>query len=389
MTRSMHFAAVENTSLFRGVDTGLIREMFEGRALDTPMMLMSRSEIARNYDSLKAALPRVGIHYAVKSNNEQVIIDEIWNRGGNFDVCSAKEIDSVLKTGVEPASLIHSHPIKSNFEFDYAVGKGVEIFVIDNIHEIQKLTRFTDRKLKLLIRYRINTNTTAVVNLQYKYGCTVDEVLPLARAIEATGHEFYGLCFHIGSQCIYPENYVKALDAARKLINALDSEGFNIRLLDIGGGFPVEYVQPVPGIAEFCTPIAKALDKKIRPGIKIICEPGRFISASPVTLVCSVVGKSYRDGKMWYYLDDGLYSTFSGIVYDHCQYPVVTNKHGNEQLSVLAGPTCDSFDVMYDGLMVPEHEIGEMFVFPMTGAYCAVSGSDFNSLYRPQYRMID
>jgi ornithine decarboxylase len=389
MTHSMHFAAVENTSLFRGVDTGLIREMFEGRTLETPMMLMSRAEIARNYDSLKAALPRVGIHYAVKSNNEQVIIDEIWNRGGNFDVCSAKEIDSVLKTGVDPTSLIHSHPIKSNFEFDYAVGKGVEVFVIDNIHEVQKLTRFTDRKLKLLIRYRINTNTTAVVNLQYKYGCTVDEVLPLARAIEATGHEFYGLCFHIGSQCIYPENYVKALDAARKLINSLDAEGFNIRLLDIGGGFPVEYVQPVPGIAEFCAPIAKALDKKIRPGIKIICEPGRFISASPVTLVCSVVGKSYRDGKMWYYLDDGLYSTFSGIVYDHCQYPVVTNKHGNEQLSVLAGPTCDSFDVMYDGLMVPEHEIGEMFVFPMTGAYCAVSGSDFNSLYRPQYKMID
>ncbi len=389
MTHSMHFAAVENTSLFRGVDTGLIRELFESRTLETPIMLMSRSEIARNFDSLKAALPRVNIHYAVKSNNEQVIIDEVFSRGGNFDVCSAKEIDAVLRTGVHPSSLVHSHPIKSVYEFEYAVSKGVELFVIDNIDEVAKLNRFTDRKLKLLIRYRINTNTTAVVNLQYKYGCTVDEVLPLARAIQATGHEFYGLCFHIGSQCIYAENYVKAIEAARKLIHTLDLEGFNMRLLDIGGGFPVEYVQPIPVIEEFCKPIAKALDKKIRPGIKIVCEPGRFISASPVTLVCSIIGKSRRNGKMWYYLDDGLYSTFSGIVYDHCQYPVVTNKHGNEQLSVLAGPTCDSFDVMYDGLMVPEHEIGEMFVFPMTGAYCAVSGSDFNSLYRPQYRMID
>lgn len=108
-----------------------------------------------------------------------------------------------------------------------------------------------------------------------------------------------------------------------------------------------------------------------------------------MTLVCSVVGKSLRNGKMWYYLDDGLYSTFSGIVFDHCQYPVVSNKHGNEQLSVLAGPTCDSFDVMYDGLMIPEHEIGEMLVFPMTGAYCAVSGSDFNGLTRPKYKVID
>ena len=389
MTHSMSFAAVENTSLFRGVDTDMIREMFLTRSLETPVMLMSRSEIQRNYDALKAALPRVGIHYAVKSNNEQVIIDEIHARGGNFDICSAKEYDAVIKTGIDPSSLIHSHPIKSVYEFDYAVGKGVEMFVIDNPHEIQKLSRYTDKKLKMLIRFRINTNTTAVVNLQYKYGCTVDEVLPLAQKIAEAGHEYYGLCFHIGSQCIYSANYVKAITAAQKLINALDMAGYDTRLLDIGGGFPVEYVQPIPNIEDFCAPIDRALRRKIRPGIKVVCEPGRFISASPVTLVCSVVGKSMRDGKMWYYLDDGLYSTFSGIVFDHCQYPVVTNKHGNEMLSVLAGPTCDSFDVMYDGLMVPEHEIGEMFVFPMTGSYCAVSGSDFNGLSRPPYRMID
>jgi ornithine decarboxylase len=389
MTHSMTFAAVENSSLFRGVDTEMIRDMFESRSLDTPVMLMSRSEVRRNFEALKAALPRVAIHYAIKSNNEQVIINEIFEQGGNFDVCSAKEIDSVARTGVNPSSLIHSHPIKTVAEFDYAVGKGVEIFVIDNPNEIQKLARFTNKKLKMLIRYRINTNTTAVVNLQYKYGCTTDEVLPLAQMIEDSGHEFYGLCFHIGSQCIYPENYVKAINAAQKLISALDMAGFDTRILDIGGGFPVEYVQPIPNIEEFCAPIDRALRKKIRPGIKLICEPGRFISASPVTLVCTVIGKSFRNGKMWYYLDDGLYSTFSGIVYDHCQYPVVTNKHGNERLSVLAGPTCDSFDVMYDGLMVPEHEIGDVFVFPMTGAYCAVSGSDFNSLSRPQYKVID
>lgn len=389
MTHAMDFAVMENTSLFRGVDTGLIREFFESKTLGTPRLLLSSGEVRRNYVALKGALPRVGIHYAVKSNNHQQIIDEVAACGGNFDVCSAKEIDSVLKTGVNPASLIHSHPVKTREEFDYAVAKGVELFVVDNPSEIPKFARYTDRKLKVLIRYRINTNTRAVVNLQYKFGCTVAEVLPLARLVREAGHEFYGLCFHIGSQCIYPENYVKAINAAKDLIHALDLEGFDTRLLDIGGGFPVEYIQPIPSIEEFCVPIEKALTKKIRPGIRLVCEPGRFISASPVTLVCSVIGKSFRDGKMWYYLDDGLYSTFSGIVYDHCQYPVVTNKRGNEMLSVLAGPTCDSFDVMYDGLYIPEHEIGEMFVFPMTGAYCAVSGSDFNSLRRPDYKVIE
>ncbi|MFQ6008658.1 MAG: type III PLP-dependent enzyme, partial [Candidatus Zixiibacteriota bacterium] len=310
-------------------------------------------------------------------------------RGGNFDVCSAGEIETVVKTGVNPTALVHSLPVKSVDEFDRAVGRGLEIFVVDNPEEVKKLVRYSDKKLKILVRFRIPTRSAAVVNLQYKYGCTVDEVVPLARLIEQTGHVFYGLCFHIGSQCIYSENYVSAIEAAHSLINELELVGFDTRLLDIGGGFPVEYVNPVPPIEDFCAPIAQALDKHIRPDIKVISEPGRFIAATPVNLVCSVIGKAYRDGKIWYYLDDGLYSTFSGIVYDHCQYRVVTGRSEEGKLSVLAGPTCDSFDVMYDAIMLPEHEVGDRIMFPATGAYCAVSGSNFNSLRRPEYVVTD
>jgi ornithine decarboxylase len=388
MTHSVDLSLAERTAVFRGVDADLVREMFARRKLDTPVLLLSTDEVARNYDSIRSALPRANVHYAVKSNNHPAILAEVHNRGGSFDVCSVGELDKVLQLGVDPASLIHSHPIKSVDEFDRAVELGVETFVVDNFDEVTKLARYRDKKLKVLVRYRINTNTTAVIDLQIKFGCTVDEVLPLARQIEKTGHEFYGLCCHIGSQCIFPENYVKTIGIAHNLIHQLGVAGFDTHLLDIGGGFPVEYVDPIPAIEEFCAPINEALESMIRPGIKVVCEPGRFISASPVTLVCSVIGRSIRDGKQWYYLDDGLYSTFSGIVFDKCQYPVVTNKLGPERLSVLAGPTCDSFDVMYDGLMVPEHEIGDLFVFPLTGAYCAVSGSDFNSMNRPDYRVI-
>ena len=227
------------------------------------------------------------------------------------------------------------------------------------------------------------------MDLQYKFGCTSVEVLPLARSIEQTGHEFYGLCFHVGSQCIYPENYVRAVKTSHELIYALETAGFDVRLLDIGGGFPVEYTEPVPAIDEFCAPIAKALDQDIRPGIRVVSEPGRFIAATSVTLICSVVGKAVRDGSIWYYLDDGLYSTFSGIVYDHCRYPVVTANDGTARRSVLAGPTCDSFDVMYDDLAIPEHEVGDRMAFMATGAYCAVSGSGFNALRRAEYTVVE
>lgn len=389
MTHSLHFDAMEDTALFRGVDTTLIREYFRTKSLATPELLLSRSEVGRNYLALKSALPRVQIYYAVKSNNHPVILEEVWKHGGNFDVCSVGETNDVLRTGVDATTLLHTHPVKTVAEFDAAVASGIELFVVDNPEEIKKFARYTDKKLKVLIRYRVGINNTAVVNLQLKFGCLPEEVLPLARQIESVGHEFYGLSFHIGSQCIFAENYLKAIDTAKKLITALDAENFDTRIVDIGGGFPVPYVEPMPVIEDFCAPIRKALDKKIRPDIKVISEPGRFISASPVTLVCSIIGKSFRDGKLWYYLDDGLYSTFSGILYDHCQYPVVTDRQGEGILSVLSGPTCDSFDVMYDGLMIPEHQVGDMFVFPLTGAYCSVSGSNFNSLKRPEYRIID
>ena len=389
MTHSFDLTTLEQLGKNRSAHSGLLREIFTRKDIDTPLLFMSRSMIGENYRTLKAALPRVDIHYAVKPNCHAVVIDEVFRNGGSFDVCSAGEIDMVLRTEIDPSTLVHSHPIKSNLEFDYAVAKGVELFVVDNQEEVKKLARYPERKLKVMVRYRINTSYNAIVNLQYKFGCPVSEVLGLATTIEEQGHEFYGLCFHIGSQCLFPENYVKAIEAARSLIRELDQTGFNTRVLDIGGGFPVEYGEPVPSINDFCAPIARALDEHIRPGIRVISEPGRYIAASPVTLVCTILGKAKRDGKMWYYLDDGLYSTFSGILFDHCKYPVITNKVGPHQLSVLSGPTCDSFDVMYDGLMIPDHDIGDRILFSATGAYCSVSGSNFNALKRAEYMVID
>lgn len=382
------------TTLSQNITTTQHNIILQGKQLDlnqfkTPFLALSANQAGQNYVQLKAALPRVHIHYAVKPNNHPAILREVFNRSGSFEVCSLGEIKKVLAIGVNPLDLIHTHPIKSVDEFDGAIAAGIDTFVIDNSEEAKKLYRYTDRKLNILIRYRINTNSSAVVNLQYKFGCRTEDVLPLAQKVREAGHEYYGLCFHIGSQCTHSANYVKAIRTAHRLINRLNANGFVSRVLDIGGGFPVTYVEPVPSIEEFCKPIAEALDQQIRPDIKVISEPGRYIAASAATLVCSIIGKSLRDGKIWYYLDDGLYSTFSGQLYDQCKYPVLTERQGQPRLSVLSGPTCDSFDVMYDGLLIPEHEVGDKLIFPKTGAYCEVSGSNFNSLKRPDYIVVD
>ena len=364
-------------------------KQFDLNKFQTPFLALSANQAGQNYERLNAALPEVQIHYAVKPNNHPAILREVYNRGGSFEVCSLGEMKKVLAVGVNPNDLIHTHPIKSIDEFDGAVAAGIDTFVIDNFEEAKKLHRYTDRKLKILIRYRIKANSTAVINLQYKFGCRTQEVLPLAVKVLEAGHEYYGLCFHIGSQCTHSANYVKAIRTAHRLINKLEANGFHTRVLDIGGGFPVSYIEPVPSIEEFCQPIAVALNRQVRPNIKVISEPGRYIVATAATLVCSIIGKSHRDGKVWYYLDDGLYSTFSGQLYDQCKYPVLTERNGQPLLSVLSGPTCDSFDVMYDGLLIPEHEVGDKLMFSKTGAYCEVSGSNFNSLKRPDYIVVD
>ncbi len=382
------------TTLPQNSTTAQHKIILHGRQVDinqfkTPFLALSANQAGQNYDRLQAALPGVRIHYAVKPNNHPAILREVYKRGGSFEVCSLGEMKKVLAIGVNPLDLIHTHPIKSVDEFDGAIAAGIDTFVIDNFEEARKLHRYTDQKLKILIRYRINTNSSAVVNLQYKFGCATQDVLPLAQRIREAGHEYCGLCFHIGSQCTHSGNYVKAIRTAHRLINKLDASGFDSRVLDIGGGFPVTYVEPVPSIEEFCKPIVEALKQQIRSDIKVISEPGRYIAASAATLVCSIIGKSLRDGKIWYYLDDGLYSTFSGQLYDQCKYPVITEAQGPPRLSVLSGPTCDSFDVMYDGLLIPEHEVGDKLIFTKTGAYCEVSGSNFNSLKRPDYIVVD
>lgn len=358
------------------------------RTDNSPTLFLSRSAIRKNYDLLKNALPRVQIHYAVKPNIHPVILQEVKNAGGSFDICSAGELVEVLKTGISPSELIHTHPIKSNDEFDYAVKQGIRTFVVDNFDEVKKLKRFPDKNLKIMIRFRIKEKSNAVVNLQYKFGCSPEEVLPLAEKIKERGHLFAGLCFHLGSQCVDSTNYVKAIKVSSELIKELGSHGFKTTVLDIGGGFPVEYTEPVMPIDEFCKPIAAALDKLIAQEIKIISEPGRYISANAVFLVSTIIGKATRDDKIWYYLDDGLYSTFSGMLFDHCRYPIITYKTGESKNSVLAGPTCDSFDVMYDGIMLPEHNLGDKILFTGVGAYCEVSGSGFNALKRAVYEVI-
>lgn len=387
MIKAIDVRNPKEKSTLRGIEFERATEFLDGERVRTPLLILYRSKIRENLERMAAALPGVAIHYAIKSNNHSAVLEEVARTGHRFDVSSFQELKLAIEAGGHPEEQIHSHPIKSPYEIADAIKAGVNLFVVDNPDEIDKFISYAG-KVRLLIRFKVE-NDQAVVNLSYKFGCLPSEVIALAEKIKECGLEYYGLAFHVGSQCMTNNVYLTAIDISTDLIGQLKARGLETTLLDIGGGFPVPYTESVPTIEDFCRPISQRLAEKIDPSIKMACEPGRYISGTAVTLVTSVIGKSVRSGRRWYFLDDGLYGSFSGRLYDHCKYQILTNRNTTWKRSVLAGPTCDSFDVIYRDIILPPLGVGDLLMFPAMGAYCAVSSSSFNCLRKAEYIVVD
>jgi ornithine decarboxylase len=257
------------------------------------------------------------------------------------------------------------------------VSFGVRTFVADNPDEVRKFARYTaDAELLLRVSFR---SPGAVCDLSRKFGCDPEDLLALARLAAELGIAVRGLSFHVGSQAADSAKHVEAVHACVKLMAAARREKLGeFDTLDIGGGFPIDYAQPVQDISRFCAPIRAALSK-LPKRVRVIAEPGRYIVGPSAIGVASVMGRAKREGHWWYYLDDGLYGSYSGQMYDHARYPVEPMRDSSERLpSVLAGPTCDSIDVIAENLMLPELKTGDLIVGRAMGAYTWASASEFN-----------
>ena len=335
----------------------------------TPLLVIDCETIRRQYRSLSAALPGVGLFYALKPlPNPEV-------------VATSGEIELVRSQRVAPGRCIHTHPIKRDADIRAALRFGVRTFVADNPDEIRKFEGFRDQA-ELLLRVSFR-NPAAVVDLSRKFGCEPGAVPPLLELARQLGVRVKGLSFHVGSQVADSSRYVEAIDTCRELILHAAERGLgSLEVLDIGGGFPIPYGGHAEPIARFCRPIRREL-ATLPEAVRVIAEPGRFIAGPAGTCITAVAGRAQREGRWWYYLDDGLYGSFSGQLYDHALYPIESlGKRGARHPSVLAGPTCDSIDVIREDLPLPELDLGDLLVGRMMGAYTAATASDFNFIPR-------
>jgi ornithine decarboxylase len=354
----------------------------------SPLFLIDAQRVRDQYRSLTAALPGVALYYAIKSLPHPAIVAVLRQEGACFDLATNGEVQLVRRLDVAPERCIHTHPIKRDCDIRTALDFGVTHFVIDNEDELRKFVRYRNRATLLI---RLAFRGDAVVDLSRKFGCE-PEALPALLALAAELRiPVVGLSFHVGSQAANPQMHVRAIEVCGDLMRRARARGHDLSLLDIGGGFPTDYFQGTPSmsIEEFCAPIRGAL-QVLGGAVRVIAEPGRYLSAPSAVTVASVMGRAQRDGRWWYYLDDGLYGSYSGQMYDHATYPIeALVADGPTYPSVLAGPTCDSIDVIREHIDLPKLEQGDLVVGRVMGAYTWASASEFNFFPRATVLALD
>jgi ornithine decarboxylase len=343
----------------------------------SPLFVIDCARLRRQYRALAAALPGVDLHYALKPLPDRTVVQVLAQEGAWFDLATNGEVDLVRDAGIPPRRCIHSHPIKRGSDIRHALDRRITTFVVDNAEEIAKFKAQRTR-VKLLLRVSFR-NPDTVIDLSRKFGCDPAAAIGLIREAARLGIRIVGLSFHAGSQLPRPDKHVEAIGTCGRIIAEARKLGFPLEVLDIGGGFPIDHLEPAPPIDEFCAPIRTALGE-LPAGLRLIAEPGRFICGPAVVAIASVMGRARREGRWWYYLDDGVYGTYSAQIYDRMRLPVepLAGSGRPREACVISGPTCDSLDVIAEDLPMPVLEIGERLVARQAGAYTMACATDFN-----------
>lgn len=355
----------------------------------SPLLVLDQAAVRKQYRSLVNALPGVRMHYALKPLPHSAVVATLKAEGCGFDLATNGEVDVMLENQINPDDCIHTHPIKRDSDIRYALEYGCKVFVFDNPVELDKFIPYQD-KAQLLLRVSF-PNPETKVDLSKKFGCTPEAALPLLRKAKSMGLNVIGLSFHVGSQVPNARRHVEAITSCNQIIRDAAAEGITLQVLDIGGGFPVNYGADGTdfNIYDFCAPIREALSQTPE-GIRKLAEPGRFICAPCMTSVASVMGKAERFGRTWYYLDDGLYGSYSGQLFDHINYPKsAPYAVGEAKPAVLAGPTCDSIDVIADDIDLPDMNVGDVIIGKMMGAYTWASATEFNFFRKASILVVD
>ncbi|MDP3106301.1 MAG: type III PLP-dependent enzyme [Candidatus Methanoperedens sp.] len=381
------------------------KEMLEkiAREHGTPVFIIDHEKIRENYREFREKLPDVQAYFAVKANSNPEIVKTMYDMGASFDVASLPEFmlvhDNIKHFPDKERQdfiwdkIIYANTIKPA-EVLAKLNEYKILVTFDNVEELRKIKKHAP-DVGLVLRIRV-PNTGSMVELSSKFGAHPGEAVDLIAEAMDLGLGVEGISFHVGSQCNNFDNYSQALNFASSIfkeaelrnyqIGFIDKKGKRRKILDIGGGFPVKYT---PDVRSFSA-LSEILNSEINrlfpnDDIQVIADPGRFIVATACTLITKIIGKAVRDGKTCYYLNDGVYHTFSGQVFDHQHYPLHSIKSGETKVCATFGPTCDAFDTISLADELPEDlQIDDLLYAENIGAYTIASSTYFNGFPPPK-----
>ncbi len=352
---------------------------------DKPFLLVDTEIVRNKIRRFKAALPRVHPHYAVKANPDPRVLKALIDEGAGFEIASIAELDILLGLGVPAGEVYYSNPMKSRDYIRYAAEKGVEWFALDSLEELRKIVSIKP-DAKLYVRIEA-PNVGSDWPLAGKFGLKTQEVDAIVAEAVALKADLAGVTFHVGSQCRNPENWRVGIQSAKRVFKKMRLAGLKPCLLNIGGGYPVRHVKPIPSIEKIAEVVNHAL-RDVPQTVRVMAEPGRYFVSDAGFFVCRVVGTATRSGKRWMYWDAGV---FGGVIEttEGLRYDVLTDRTGKLVPWNIAGPTCDSVDVcMRDELFPEDLQEGDFIYIANAGAYTTAYASNFNGFPLPDVRVI-
>jgi ornithine decarboxylase len=364
----------------------------------TPCMILALDVVAERYQALAESLPGTAIYYSVKANPESEVIGLLARMGARFDVASPAELDLCLGCGVPPEAISYGNTIKKAPDIAYAFRAGVRLFVFDSLMELEKLA--TEAPGASVFCRLLTSGSGADWPLSAKFGCQPDMATDLLVMAPRIGLDPCGVSFHVGSQQRDPGQWDAAVAQAAAVFAAAAHEGIDLRMLNLGGGFPAQYLSPIPSIEAYAAAIDAAVTRHFGSDApSLIVEPGRYIVGDAGILLTEVVlvaQKSYRDEERWVYLDTGVFGGLAETLSELIKYRLVVIRNGvdlGRTLGadatgpvVVAGPTCDSVDVMYQHHryhLPRDLTAGDQVVFLSGGAYTKAYCTDGFNGFEP------
>lgn len=378
----------------------VVNNAIASNSLEDPehFIIVNLADIIHQYNHWKKKLPRIAPFYAIKSNSNPVIIKLLYRLGCGFDVASMKEIQTALGCGVDPHKMVYANPCKSIKYIEFAKNAGVKLMVIDCFCEMEKI-RIHYPESDLLVRIK-GDDSHSLCKLNSKYGLDIDEIDEIFKKAVELESRIKGVSFHIGSFCKNKNVFIDAIQKSRRVFDIGKSYGFDMSILDIGGGFLGDINNTL--FDETADVINEAIcvnfPQSETDHLQIIAEPGRYFSSASHTLVTSVISiKSKTDSEtgettMIYYINDGIYGIFSGAMFDYAKFEIEVLRsegdgyQGQEKLynSIIFGPTCDSLDIIDKGCMLPSLGLGDKLIIRNIGAYSTESATEFNGFPIPE-----